>query len=1106
MRMFKRILNHVKLKAKITFALLLIGGLSSFTFAQNEAVRGVVADAENGEPVIGAIVSVEGTQIGVLTDIDGVYKIPKLDAGTHTLSITYIGYQKMTKKITVVSGGETITADFRLIATTQLTEVVVTALGIKRDEKALGYSISKLGTEDITNAMPSNWSDALSGKIAGVNLVKSGGGPGGSNKIVLRGENSLSGTNQALIIVDGVILNSASGQMTNIGGQAYNAGGGDNTVDFGSSLGDINPDDIESMSVLKGPGAAALYGSKGANGAIIITTKSGLKQKGMGIAINSNTSFEMVNRWPDYQYEYGQGTGGANYYSYNQSADGASTRSTSGAWGPKFNESLSFYQYDPTTQTRGEFRTPWVPYKNNRKDFFKAGITTTNSVSLQTSTANSSFRFSYTNSHNDWILENTGYNRNSFNLSAMHKITDKLKADAKVIYTYKTSDNLPEVGYGRSSVMYYVRGLVPNADNAWMKDYWRMDENGERQVHTAINRPFSSLIDNPYAILNEMLNSQNRNHIIGNISLTYDIISGLSALVRGTIDHSSDVREQTRPFDTQNYREGRYRHQTVNSTEVNMDFLLTYNLKPKDSKFSLNASVGGARLDNKYETSSFDAQNLVAPNNFNLANSKSTISKNYRSGFATNSLYALLALNYDFLYMDATSRTEWHSRLASPISSKDVSLYYPSVNLSAIITEAVELPKEIDFLKARASIAIVGGSGDTPYATYGYYTDRTPEGFKGGLSNPASIPNKDLKPERTTSYEIGIDGRFLDNRLSFDLALYLNNTKDQIIKANVDRSTGFSSVMMNAGEVRNKGIEFQLNGDIIRGGSQGFNLSAFMTYTINRNKLVNLGGNLDVYNIYSSARGNLVAYPGGSLGAMYGLGYRRAPEGSYIDNGDGTHTDISGQIEYDENGYARLTDEEIYIGDVNPKWKGSFGLNAKYKNFSFSAMLDGQFGGIGYSLTHAVLMEEGKLKKTLPGRYSGIVGDGVKFVRTQADPNDPNKTINIYEKNTVVATDLQEYYKSHYDRSNVESNTFKTDYIKLRELRLDYTVPKNILTKLKLQSLVVGLYGRDLFTITKWPAFDPEIGELSGSNIVAGFETAQFPSTVSFGTNIKISF
>lgn len=1106
MRIFKRILNQVKLKARLTFSLLLVGGLSSFTFAQSDAVRGIVSDLENGDPIIGAIVSVEGTQVGVMTDVDGVYKIPKVNAGTHTLIVTYVGYEKQTQKITV-EAGKTLVVDFKLSPTTLLTEVVVTALGIKREEKSLGYSVSKLGTDDITKAMPSNWSDALSGKVAGVNITKSGGGPGGSNKIVLRGENSLSGTSEALIVVDGVILNSSSGQMTNIGGNAYNAGAGDNTVDFGSSLADINPDDIENISVLKGPGAAALYGSRGANGAVIITTKNGLKQKGLGITVNSNTTFEVVNRWPDYQYEYGQGTGGANYYSYNQSADGASTRSTSAAWGPRFNDLLSFYQYDPLTHTRGAVRTPWVPYENNRKDFFKTGLTTTNSVAFQNSNANSSLRLSYTNQYNDWILENTGFNRNTFNFSAMHKVTEKLKIDAKVNYTYKTSDNLPEVGYGRSSVMYYVRGLVPNADNQWFKDYWKIDEDGVRQQYRQINRPFSSLIDNPYSILYEMTNSQRRNNVVGNVNMTYDIIEGLALLLRGTMDYSGDIREQKRPFDTQNYREGRYRRQSVNSIETNMDFLLTYNLAVKDSKFNLNSSIGGSRLDNKYDRSTFDVTSMMAPNDYNFGNTKTRpISSTYRSDFAINSMYGLLALNYDYLYMDLTGRFDWNSRLVSPTSTANARLFYPSVNLSAILTEAISFPSAVNFLKVRGSAASVGGGGSTNYATGFYYQEKSSVGFPGGLANPSFIPNPTLKPERTTSWEVGVDGRFLDNRLSFDLALYLNNTKDQIIKANLDRSTGFSSIIMNAGEVRNKGLEFQLNGEIIQNGAEDFNLSAFMTYSMNRNELVKLGGNLDVYNIHSSARGNLVAYPGGSLGAMYGLGYKRAPEGSYIDNGDGTYTDISGQIEYDENGYAKLTDEEIYIGDVNPKWRGGFGINASYKNFTFSAMLDGQFGGVGYSLTHAVLMEEGKLKKTLPGRYSGIVGDGVVFKGTQVDPNDASKTINVYEQNTTVATDLQEYYKSHYDRSNVEANTFKTDYIKLREVRLDYTVPKKFLSKLKLQSLVVGVYGRDLVTISNWPAFDPEIGELSGSNIVAGFETAQFPSTASFGTNIKISF
>ncbi len=426
-----------------------------------------------------------------------------------------------------------------------LNEVVVTALGIKREEKALGYSVSTVKNEELTNAISNNWTDALSGKVAGLNLVKSGGGPAGTNKIILRGENSLSGESAALVVIDGVITSSSSGRSTGGGSGSYLSG--DSPSDFGNGLADINPEDIESVSVLKGPAATALYGSRGGNGAVIITTKSGkIKQKGIGVSINSNTAIENVSSWPEYQYEYGQGDLGQDlYYSYLATVDGASTRSTSSAWGPKF-DGQSYFQYDPVTRTTSATRLPWVPYKNNHKDFFQTGTTFTNSVSLDGGTEKTSARLSVTNLQNKWIIPNTGYTRNSVALSLTNKLTDKLQIASKVNYTNKYSDNLPSTGYNNQTIMYFVRGLAPNMNLDWFKDYWLPGQEGLAQ-----NRPFSSLLDNPYLIANEMLNKSNRNNVVGNVSATYNFLSNLSLMVRTSVDLSYEERSQQRPFQLQ---------------------------------------------------------------------------------------------------------------------------------------------------------------------------------------------------------------------------------------------------------------------------------------------------------------------------------------------------------------------------------------------------------------------------------------------------------------------------------------------------------------------------------------------------------------------------
>jgi len=457
----------------LSFFLLLA---SNLLWAQEKTLTGVVKSAEDGSPLAKATILVKGTNVMTLTDDSGTFSIKANN--NQVLVVSAVGFNTMEK----IVGSQTV-INFDLVnVATEMESVIVTALGIRRDEKALGYSVSKVKGEELTEAMANNWTNALSGKVAGLNILKSGGGPAGSNKIVLRGENSLDGNSQALIVVDGVVISSSSGQQTGTGSSAYLQG--ESPVDFGTSVNDINPEDIESVSVLKGPGATALYGARGANGAIIITTKSGAsRQKGLGVTYNLNASFEQVNRWMDYQNEYGQGTSGQDtWYSYNASEDGPSTRSTSSAWGPAF-AGQSYYQYDPVTRTKSTTKTPWVPYEDNRKDFFETGKTLINSITIDGGNQNTTVRLSLTNLKNSWIIPNTGYTRNTVALSLSHKLSDKLQIATKVNYTNKYTDNLPSTGYNNQSLMYFIRGLTPNMNIDWFKDYWVPAGNYHQMFH-----------------------------------------------------------------------------------------------------------------------------------------------------------------------------------------------------------------------------------------------------------------------------------------------------------------------------------------------------------------------------------------------------------------------------------------------------------------------------------------------------------------------------------------------------------------------------------------------------------------------------------------------
>ena len=1030
-------------------------------------ISGKITDPQ-GEPLPGVNVKVKSTQRGTVSNEKGEYRISVADENA-VLVFSSLGFESTERK---VLKNMVINVSLKE-KNSELDAVVVTALGISREEKALGYAVTQVSGEQLTDALSDNWTDALSGKVAGLNLIRSGGGPTGSNKIILRGESNLTGDNQALIVVDGVVINQGSGRATGTGSDTYLDN--DSPADYGTGLDDINPEDIESVSVLKGPGAAALYGQRGANGAIIITTKSGKPRiKGIGVTVNSNTSIKTISKWPDYQYEYGQGTGGRDYYSYVTRDGLADTRSTSSAYGPKF-EGQSFYQYDPVTHAGGTEKTPWVPYPNARKDFFETGRTFTNSVTLDGGTAKTSVRFSLTNVDNEWIIPNTGYHRNTLALSASQKATDKLTISAKVNYTNKWSDNLPSTGYNNQTIMYWNIFWVPNGDINWLKDYWMPGRENIRQSY-----PFSTFPDNPYLVAYQMLNKSNRNGVTGNVRATYDFTSNLSLTVRTTMDFAYESRSQQRPWDTEKFKKGMYRTQNIFSQEAGSDFLLKYNTKiNKDIKISL--SGGGSTLKNSYMKDELRADSLLYPGVYTLANKAGILeSLPYRSNYKINSFYGLATFSYkNYLFADVTARNDWNSVLATPNSTSNVSFFYPSLNVSAILSDMIRMPSYISLAKLRASVAKVGSGLTKAYTTSYSYTSEN--NFIGGLSNPTRLPNDDLKPLKTISYEVGTDLRLFRSRLGIDLTLYTSDTKDQILYSSIDRAAGGISAVVNAGQIRNKGIELALTGNLIK-NKGGLNWTMNGTFSANKNIVISLVDTAKQLTLQfgPGGRGAVNATVGSSMGDLWGIGYTRAPDG---------------QIIY-EGGYPVLTTDMIYIGNTNPKWRASLNNQFKYKQFGFSFLIDGQYGARAFSQTAYKLSEQGKTTNTLPGRYNGIIGNGVVL-----------NSDGTYSPNTVIASNISTYYNRHYASDNVEGSSYSTDFIKLREARLSYQLPNKLTSKLGLQKANIALYGRDLWIKTSWPAFDPEFGSLDADgDINKGFEKGQFPDTRSLGLNLVVVF
>lgn len=1053
--------------------LVLCGAVTSY--AQQRAITGTVINSNDKKPLSNISVQVDGTARGAATNEKGVFNL--LAAPGETITLSGVGF--VTKKLLL---GNEVKLSIELTpGEAELETVVVTALGIKRQSKELGYATTTVQGEDLTNALSNNWMDALSGKVAGLNMLRSNSGPVGGTKIILRGENNLTGENEALIVVDGVVINTGSGRRSGENGAAYGTGSDNMPVDYGSSMDDINPEDIENVTVLKGPGAAALYGQRAANGAIIITTKSGSKKgKGIGVTLNSNLAFESVNRWPDMQYEYGQGLDGAIHYSFGASADGASTSGTSSAYGPKF-DGQYFFQYDPVTQARGTERTLWRAY-DNITDFFETGRTFTNSVSVDGGTDKTSARFSFTNVDNTWITPNTGYKRNTVALSVNSKVTDKLTISSKVNYGNRWSDNLPGAGYGNQSLMYWFIFWQPNADLNWLKNYWELGSEGK-----SIEYPYSTYPENPYAVTYEFINSNNRHTITGNAQATYQFTKEFSAMARASIDLSTENRFQNRPYDAGSaFPEGSHRTQDIFSKESAADFLLKYAKKLNDN-YDFSASVGGSTLQNNYRITRLTSDGLTYPGVYNHSNNKyGTEADQGIENMEVNSLYYLLTGGYkSFLFLDATGRIDWTSTLASPqYPDKQTGFFYPSVNASFILSEVAALPKVINFAKLRASYAEVGSGVQEPYKTEFYYSAANSL-LGGSLTNPTILSNPLIEPIRTRSIEVGTEVHFFKSRIGLDVALYKGSTFNQHLYRIIDAAAGARTRLTNIGEVSNRGIEISLNTKQIS-NPKGFSWSSMITFTSNRNRVEELADSSIVLQQRSIGSSQIVAKLGGSMGDLYGIGYRRAPDG---------------QVIYDpETGFAQQTSEVIYLGNTIPKGKASFANTFSYKGLRLNVLFDGQWGAVGHSQTNHKMSEQGKLKQTLPGRYSGIIGNGVLEVF------DANGKVTGYRPNDVLATDIDEYYRSHWGSTQGEGNTFSTDFIKLREARLDYTLNKKIITRMGLQKVTLGIYGRNLFIWSPWPIFDPEFGTLDGSDIVKGFEIAQFPSTRSYGINLTVGF
>lgn len=1059
--------------------------LTHLSFAQT-TITGTITSSENGEPLpYVTIYSTSGTSSS--SNDDGFYSI-EVDTNTDELQFYYIGFETQTIGI-----GDRTRIDVILkSATTDLNEIVVTALGLERDTKELGYTVQSIKSEAVSEVKTVNFLDNLAGKLAGVSVTQGATGVGSSSKITIRGEASFS-NNNPLFVVDGIPINNET--VFNVTNEAA---AGFQEVDFGNGAMEVNPDDIESVTVLKGPSAAALYGTRASNGVIVIKTKDGSKAKGLGISFNSSVFVDSAFRLPKFQNEYGQGNSGQ--FEYVDGLGGGTNDLISYSWGPRLDAGLLIPQYNsPVILPNGNSvrggdtalynglpitPTAFNSHPDNLKDFYQTGVTTINNIAISNSFDTGNYRLSFTDLRSESIIPGVNLDRQTAAAKLNFKPSDKTEISSSINYINSRSDNRPSNGYGSENVNYALVAWGPRSLNiANMKNYWQPGLEDVQQY--SFNYTY---FDNPYFTLLENRNAFDRDRVFGNIAIKQQFSEHFSASLRSGMDYSSEIRQFRRAYSSNRFKNGAYAEHDVRYREVNTDFLINYNQVFGD--FSFDISLGGNRLDQTASTKQSQTTSLAQPGIFNLNNAASPIDVfQYESKKRINSLYGLAKLGYkDFLYLDITGRNDWSSALATPFSIDGTSFFYPSASASFILSNLSELPKAISFAKLRASIAQVGND-TAPFQTSGAFISQTTFNGQPTFSNQNFIPNANLKPEQTTSFEVGADVRFFKDRLNLDVTYYNANTEDQIISLPIAISSGYNQQVINGGKVNTQGVEVILGITPIRNAD--FKWNSTFNFSTNRSTIKQLpqaDGRLTLAfsRIYDSANQTVwfQVEEGGRIGDIYGTGYTKNENGDFIIDANGNY----------------IADNSLKkIGNYNPDFMLGWNNTFNYKNFNLSFLFDWRQGGEFVSRTRALATVGGQLKETASRPEDGIVASGVVNTGTATNP--------VYTPNTT-AISAESYYRQFYDRNHEENNTYDASYLKLRQFSLGYSLRfKNGFLGLKEGAdLNLSIIGNNLFVITENPHVDPEQLAVQGDGFVSGVEDMSYATTRSIGFKVGIDF
>ncbi|WP_241686616.1 SusC/RagA family TonB-linked outer membrane protein [Flavobacterium sp. YO12] len=953
-----------------------------------------------------------------------------------------------------------------------LSEVVVTALGITKEKKSLGYTTQSLKNKDIADTKETNFLNSLAGKLAGVRITNSQGDMG-SSRIIIRGETSIAGNNQPLFVVDGVPVDNSQ----------LNSGGA--TRDFKNAISDLNPQDIETLTVLKGPNAAALYGSRAAHGVVLITTKSGKSQKGLGISVSSGITISQVATLPSFQNSFGQGSNGR--FSYVDGKGGGINDGVDESWGPKLDGRLI-----PQFYSNGQ-AVPFVANPDNVRDFFNTGLTFDNSISVARSDDKSDFRLGINNQKQNGTVPNSEVNKTNFTINTNYQISKSVKIGVTGNYIVTDAPALPGGPSGGRAAGVMLQFL-------W---FGRQVDINQLRNNRDVNWN-NSYYSNPYWNAYYNTTSQQRNRLIGDIHLDAKLADGLNFKFRTGVDYYNDRRKYTIKYGTNGTPFGSYAEDAYTVSESNTEGIFTYTKKLSED-FSLDA-LAGFNIRNHSDANNYQkAPRLAVPDLYTLNNSRDPLtSYNTLSKLRVYSAYASAQFGYkNYAFLNVTARNDWSSTL--PSSNR--SYFYPSINGSLVLSEALNLKSNmLDFLKLRGGWSEVGNDAD-PYQLSTVYNFQT--AFDGNPIQTSSQKklNENLKPETTRSTEVGLEASFWKNRLHFDAAYYNTNSFDQILEIKTTASSGYNSQLINAGKINNRGIEVQLDGTPIQTQDFKWNVGVNYSKNISKVEILDYDKQIQNYTIGTSGGVDVLASVGQAYGALYGTAYQR---------------DASGNIVVGANGLPKADPQKKVLGHYTPDYLAGVTNTLTYKNIEFSFLVDASVGGELFSGTNRTGNYTGVLAQTLPGRDAA--NGGLSYYYPSNNTANPKTLVaggtapsgvTVYDdgmifkgvyadgtaNNQVISA--QEYYKASYNIS--EAYIYSSTFVKLREVKLAYNLNKSFVKKLGLDAASITAVGRNLFFIYKdAPNIDPETAFNTGN--AQGLESLALPTTRSYSLNVNLKF